>query len=709
MVCRKSRIEIDHELRTINAQVKTLQRREEELARILKDMYLLHASIQAENRSLLQQRIQLEFQKQPINWLPSELLCRIFFHVIWQDPVNDGDPQFSEQRNTIYPDAITLSHVCSRWRQVALSTSRLWAYISYRTRRWCPKALSLLLERAGTSPIDLAYSVRPRDVRAKEDAREEVLTGKQLLRAIIRPYSHRLRSLHLTFHEMAGVDAVTTTLSSLDFPMLQQLELSVPPKNRRHFRSETSTLNFLEHSTTSRFDSLTDMRVQGVPLRCFSRYTLVNLRTLELSFPAQGSSLPTEELTRFLAYASQLEDLTLDNVRHDGKHLPTAPSSTTSDADSLPNTTLPLLQRLTWHDASAAHVRTLMSSLHTPRLKSWDLTVLPEPNFGVALARADWLAIRPAPTSDPLEGVHTLSALTDLTVQCNDGEALERVLHAFAFPALERLELGFLDPISAAGAGAKLGLPRVESLFRDPRLATLTHLTLSDFAFKGGRGYARAMGGHGYECEMEYEDGAMLQYMPGLVSLTLVACASAGVLLHELARTCPGGGFSNTCAAQGQGITVRACPKLEEMTLMSCQDVAFEDICRIAHLRSGQLRTGPSANVNGNVPALPTFGTCLAGSWPLDSNAVAPAAVGNAPPPLNLSVQAQRKVIPLRRSMHTNRAPMGGFSTTSMMIPSMAMAPHPAKLERVYIDDCPLVTRRDVEALEDMGVIVSYS
>jgi len=69
----------------------------------------------------------------------------------------------------------------------------------------------------------------------------------------------------------------------------------------------------------------------------------------------------------------------------------------------------------------------------------------------------------------------------------------------------------------------------------------------------------------------------------------------------------------------------------------------------------------------------------------------------------------QRKFVPLRRSMHTNRALTGGSGLMPMMMFSMAEALHPAKLERVYVDDCPLVTRRDVEALEGMCVTVSYS
>ncbi|EIW75758.1 hypothetical protein CONPUDRAFT_146904 [Coniophora puteana RWD-64-598 SS2] len=720
----ESYVEIDHEVRSINAQVDSLQRREDELARILQDMQRLHAAVQAEKRSLLQQRVQLESQKQPINWLPSELLSRIFYHVLWQDPASDNDSCFSVQRNTFYPDTIVLSQVCSLWRQIALSTSRLWSYIPYRTRRWCPNVLGMSLERARSSPIDLIYAVRSRDVCAKANAQEEVRTGKELLKTVIRPYSHRLRSLHVTFHEMVGMDAVVTTLSSLDFPMLEHCEFIVPPTNHRYFLSKTSALNFLHHSTPCRFDSLTSIRVQRVPLRCFSRHTLVNLRKLYLSFPAQGSLLPTDELLRFLTHSPQLEDLTLDDVWLTWAHSSTTTSSTDPHADSLLDATLPMLHRLTWRAAAAANVSSLMSSLHIPRLQSWDLTVLPASkrninshNFTVPLSQPQG---RP-PTSDPLEGIHTLSALTDLTVQCHDAEGLKGVLRKFGFPALERLELGFLDP----NPGAKLVLPRADSLFRDPRLPTVTHLTLTDFALEGERAYRRAAGnghGDGYGSEVEDEDMAMLRYMPNLVSLTLVSCASAGVLLHELARTCTGG---SPAAGPDEGPGVRACPKLEEVTLMSCQDVSFGDVYRIAHLRSRKPYQGSAAanmNVDGSGSGGVPRSDIHSADPGLSNSNGKEAAIGDAPPSPDPSALLQRKIVPLRRSLRraaqntsnpyhgevAAQAAVGAGPTPTMMF-SMSEALNPAKLARVYIDDCPLVMKGDAAALEGMGVMVSYS
>ncbi|EIW75769.1 hypothetical protein CONPUDRAFT_169051 [Coniophora puteana RWD-64-598 SS2] len=719
MVRRQSHIEIDHGLRTINAQVESLQQREDELARAL-------AEVQAKKRSLLQQRVQLEIQKQPINWLPSELLCRVFYHVIWQEPMNDKDPRFSAQRRTFYPDAITLSHVCGSWRQVVLSTSRLWAYISYRTRRWSPKALGHSLERAGTSPVDLVYSVRACDVRTKRDAHEEVRTGKRLIRAIIRRYSHRLRSLHLTFHEMAGMDAIVTALSRLYFPMLEQLELNAPPTKHQHLSSETSTLNFLRQSPTSWFNSLTSMHVQRVPLRCFSRHVVTNLRALKLSFYSKESLLPADELFQFLAYAPRIEDLTLDNVWFDWKQS-TATSSSNIEADNLPSATLPRLHRFTWHGASAVHVGRLMSSLHMPRLQFWDLIVLgtfDSHDCLAALARHAWQGSLPMPPSNPPpKGVHTLSALSDLTVQCHDADELGEILCMFTCPALERLELGFLDPDMAVRAGTtKLDLPRAGSLFRDPRLPALTHLVLSDFVLGGGRGCGGTMRGSKREREMEVEDVAMLRYMPGLVSLTLVVCAGAGVLLRELARTCPSGRLSGNSVAWDQGVGARVCPKLEEITLMSCRDVAFTDIVHVVHLRSGQQRTTPlvalDVNTNGDTRAPPASGACLSDSGPPNPNTVASAAACDAPPPPDPPTLVQRKIVPLRRrlkqtaqdpSAQSSHAPTGGLWTMPMTMFSMGEALRPAKLVCVYIDDCPLVTRRDADALEGMGVMVSYS
>lgn len=72
----------------------------------------------------------------PINQLPPELLCKIFEYV---------------HDETI--DISTLSHVCRRWREIAISYSRLWSYISLPPvapalyKQWC-------IRRSVPNPLD---------------------------------------------------------------------------------------------------------------------------------------------------------------------------------------------------------------------------------------------------------------------------------------------------------------------------------------------------------------------------------------------------------------------------------------------------------------------------------------------------------------------------------------------------------------------------
>ena len=74
---RKTSEMIDKEIELLTAQLSVLQRREDDFARILEDMARLQSSIRAEREALVSKITDLESQKQPINWLPTELLIEI--------------------------------------------------------------------------------------------------------------------------------------------------------------------------------------------------------------------------------------------------------------------------------------------------------------------------------------------------------------------------------------------------------------------------------------------------------------------------------------------------------------------------------------------------------------------------------------------------------------------------------------------------------
>ncbi|KAG8707934.1 hypothetical protein FRC11_006963 [Ceratobasidium sp. 423] len=103
----------------------------------------------------------------PVNTLPSELLAQIFTLLCVSTrnclTHNEGD-----MFNQGHPEGIrsysphTLSHVCSRWRQIALGSCILWSHIDIiASDQWCTKLLpraELLGNRAKIMPLSLHFS-----------------------------------------------------------------------------------------------------------------------------------------------------------------------------------------------------------------------------------------------------------------------------------------------------------------------------------------------------------------------------------------------------------------------------------------------------------------------------------------------------------------------------------------------------------------------
>ena len=87
----------------------------------------------------------------PISVLPPELLVRIFhFHALDVPPWSSGTQKLGW---------IAVTHVCQRWRQVALGDSSLWARIT----GYLPNAkwISEMLVRARSVPLAVDFSVTP--------------------------------------------------------------------------------------------------------------------------------------------------------------------------------------------------------------------------------------------------------------------------------------------------------------------------------------------------------------------------------------------------------------------------------------------------------------------------------------------------------------------------------------------------------------------
>ncbi|CAE6522477.1 unnamed protein product [Rhizoctonia solani] len=97
----------------------------------------------------------------PVNTLPPEVLTHIFHLVLAQQPCSLRTPHYPSSRTPVpfplYPEIFT--HVCSRWRQIALASHKLWSHIDIHLS--CPSSKAFhvraknYVTRAQQAPLDI--------------------------------------------------------------------------------------------------------------------------------------------------------------------------------------------------------------------------------------------------------------------------------------------------------------------------------------------------------------------------------------------------------------------------------------------------------------------------------------------------------------------------------------------------------------------------
>ncbi|KAJ7489447.1 hypothetical protein FB451DRAFT_1023911 [Mycena latifolia] len=91
---------------------------------------------------------QLDSIVYPVLTLPPEITSEIFLHCL---PTSYTDREWNSVESSEAP--MLLSHVCRRWREVAISTHALWAAIEFNAPS--PELFTTWLERAGGYPLAL--------------------------------------------------------------------------------------------------------------------------------------------------------------------------------------------------------------------------------------------------------------------------------------------------------------------------------------------------------------------------------------------------------------------------------------------------------------------------------------------------------------------------------------------------------------------------
>ncbi|KAF8161777.1 hypothetical protein K438DRAFT_1859426 [Mycena galopus ATCC 62051] len=173
----------------------------------------------------------------PVLKLPAEITAEIFTHCLPWFIHLDPDEAIDESPD-IAPRVFT--RVCRTWRDIALTTPRLWSTLAMIFESIPPQAISnprsvegfidRWLARAGQCPLSLVF----------RDEGLEVELVHQVLGNVLRRYSHRLHYLELY---IAEGPLLQLGLGSLTFPLLESVSLDLWVKE-----ADTQTVSIFENA-----------------------------------------------------------------------------------------------------------------------------------------------------------------------------------------------------------------------------------------------------------------------------------------------------------------------------------------------------------------------------------------------------------------------------------------------------------------------------
>ncbi|KIP12734.1 hypothetical protein PHLGIDRAFT_134042 [Phlebiopsis gigantea 11061_1 CR5-6] len=486
-------------LQTIDAQLESLAAQETQHRDGLR-------RIQQRRELLIAQRTMIE-RRRTIYSLPTEVLLHVFhFFVQWdEDDWQEGDE--------IDWRAMALSHVCSTWRAAVLNTSSLWACLDFSRY----PAVRPMIARSKEQPVDVVHGIKPLP-GYKHDIRFET---------VLRSTAPRWRSLLWESTELRMTDVLFVLNSGTSFPRLRGLELGI--EKRTLPGVPLSPQSALHPGKSSLFPRLERICLSSISLSELPPTDLPCLRSLTLHFPSKYPSTRANlfrmsSLHTFLSRTPQLESLVFSDstplmdvfVRTDPKH-------TVDGSDppfALPSNqivplTLPYLRRFEWSHAPPRDLWRLFAMINMPALKELEVYLDPGERRWYTFYASILEPMGDEPFSPRLlHPVVRLDQLEDLAVFATDVDGLCTAFRSMEFPKLKKLTLGNLVQraikVSKAVSGKPVVatpiLPSQEAIFREPRMAELTHLTLSQFRLD------------------RTSISTMLAYMQGLQNLTVESC-----------------------------------------------------------------------------------------------------------------------------------------------------------------------------------------
>lgn len=661
---KRNRAAIDMDVAVVNAQLEILQRREDELQKLIDDIQKLKDLVCTEKSTLEARNRSLEAERQSIHWLPTELLIHIFAAF-----ADLGHPDLLAGGVHYHPPVI-ISHVCQQWRSISIATPHLWARFSHRGVRWDLRPLRTFLERSGTAPLDIFY--RGSLLVSSHDERQGV---SGMFGELRREFS-RIRSLTLECRGPQAVMVLVEILRSAYELCLDELRICIPPSLNPPPVSTSFWTSLGPEPTGGQVNRemsrrLRHLSLEQVPLLSIPTFYVNNLRSLELSLLGR---LSMSYLWAFLSHTPLLEEVVLTNT------VPYFDIAFQPNHVSQAYIQLPCLATIDWSYPLPEDVNRFFSFLDAPLLERLELWTEQQPS-----KRSHDISS----SLHPLHGHLEFPALRDLSLRA-DEDTIGRVLRRIVFPVLERLEIANVDVRAKGPRNTMLpALPRLESIFRDPRLPHLTHLTLSHFDISPEHGRAEAM----------------LGYMPVLISLSLDACTGVGRLMDRLQEKAVGTREAPVSGSLRSRRGVKVCPRLEAISFWGCKDLDFGGLRAVVKARN--------RSIDGE-----NNRACLDEGPDMASTTVTGKTQNGDEDSRVVEAMMGRKIKPLRKPRRQGQVGGDwnpGLSTPTATIASsadirstmvaMKEASRPAHIVYVRVKDCPSITQEEVVSLKDLGVV----
>ena len=297
--------------------------------------------------------------------LPTELLVKIFHHARADSVL--------EACATKYPYPVALAQVCHHWRNMALGAPTLWTdirIVQYGTEE-TREAARVYLERSKTCPIFLTWFADP-------GQSDTDIQG--VIHDLITPGAERWQRITLLAGTIIATDALRSVMQSLDFPILQDVEISCtmeyPPSNRTFYCNTP----LLRRCRFNDFPSLPPLPPNLVVLDCiFSAleltefdldplleflphvaHSLEHLRfgppsASKIQFTPRTSRIPLEHLKSLLIRnpCVIMDHILTSNLTHfAASHL----RDVTGAAETFENFSAPMLRSIQFHDTALLQI-----------------------------------------------------------------------------------------------------------------------------------------------------------------------------------------------------------------------------------------------------------------------------------------------------------------------------------------------------------------